>query len=394
MIENYFSTAAMALETAITLFLTTFFLLKRRKQSVGCYIGVFLALLTYMEVYEFAMRFHGTKIWFFGGLIEILAFVLLITVMTEGCFWRSYCILVLTQGVTQVVWQVLALPFPTVRHVIRSQLSFMPAPIPDTCVSIFGVSSLSFVIAFLVMRRAFSKEYEGNGKVYERIMIVYIIISYISLASREKLIDRIQKGEVENYTMVLLVAVWITFLILLCNVVPYVYNQTELAWTKKQQKYLETLLAESGTHYEELVKLPMEMGRPLSGILTLDAVITDYVRQAKERGIMFDIVVEPLGTVGIDGLELTAITDTLLRQAFTEVADDTESFVQLTIRNRCGSVIFDVDYSAHKRKKKKPEGIVPIDTLVNKYGGTFRRRKTKQEIKVGVLIPAISVNKI
>ena len=48
----------------------------------------------------------------------------------------------------------------------------------------------------------------------------------------------------------------------------------------------------------------------------------------------------------------------------------------------------------HKRKKKKPEGIVPIDILVNKYGGTFRRRKTKQEIKIGVLIPAISVNKI
>ena len=82
MIENYFSTAAMAFETAVTLFLTTFFLLKRRKQSVGCYIGVFLVLLTYMEVYEFAMRFHGPKIWFFGGLVEILAFVLLITVMT------------------------------------------------------------------------------------------------------------------------------------------------------------------------------------------------------------------------------------------------------------------------------------------------------------------------
>lgn len=392
MIENYFSTAAMALETAVTLFLTTFFLLKRRKQSVGCYIGVFLELLVYMEAYQFAMRFHGPKIWFFGGLVEILAFVLLITVMTEGCFWRSYCILVLTQGVTQIVWQVLALPFPMVRHVIQTQLSFTPAPIPDTCVSIFGVASLSFVIAFLVMRRAFPKEYEGNGKVYERIMIVYIIISYISLASREKLIDRIQKGEVENHTMVLLVAVWITFLILLCNAVPYIYNQTELAWTKKQQKYLETLLAESGTHYEELVKLPMEMGRPLSGILTLDAVITDYVRQARERGMMFDTVVEPLGSVGIDGLELTAITDTLLRQAFTEVADDTESFVQLTIRNRSGSVIFDVDYSAHKMKKKKPEGIVPIDTLVNKYGGTFRRRKTKQEIKIGVLIPAISVN--
>lgn len=394
MIENYFSTAVMALETAVTLFLTTFFLLKRRKQPVGCYIGVFLGLLVYMEAYQFAMRFHGPKIWFFAGLLEILAFALLITVMTEGCFWRNYCILVLTQGATQVVWQVLALPFPMVRHVIQTQLSFTPAPIPDTCVSIFGVASLSFVITFLVMRRAFSKEYEGNGKVYERIMIIYIIISYISLASREKLIDRIQKGEVENYTMVLLVTVWITFLILLCNAVPYIYNQTELAWTKKQQKYLETLLAESGTHYEELVKLPMEMGRPLSGILTLDAVITDYVRQAKERGMMFDIVVEPLGSVGIDGLELTAITDTLLRQAFTEVADDTESFVQLTIRNRRGSVIFDVNYSAYKRKKKKPEGIVPIDTLVNKYGGTFQRRKTKQEIKIGVLIPAISENKI
>lgn len=394
MIENYFSTAAMALETAVTLFLTTFFLLKRRKQPVGCYIGVFLGLLVYMEAYQFAMRFHGPKIWFFAGLIEILAFALLITVMTEGCFWRNYCILVLTQGAAQVVWQVLALPFPMVRHVIQTQLTFTPAPIPDTCISIFGVASLSFVITFFVMRRAFPKEYEGNGKVYERIMIIYIIISYISLASREKLIDRIQKGEVENYTMVLLVTVWITFLILLCNAVPYIYNQTELAWTKKQQKYLETLLAESGTHYEELVKLPMEMGRPLSGILTLDAVITDYVRQAKERGIMFDIVVEPLGSVEIDGLELTAITDTLLRQAFTEVADDTESFVQLTIRNRRGSVIFDVDYSAYKRKKKKPEGIVPIDTLVNKYGGTFRRRKTKQEIKIGVLIPAISVNKI
>lgn len=380
----------MACETAVTLFLTAFLLIKRRKRSVGCYIGVFLGLLVYMEAYQFAMRFHGPKIWFFAGLIEILAFALLITVMTEGCFWRNYCILVLTQGATQVVWQVLALPFPMVRHVIQTQLSFTPAPILDTCISIFGVASLSFVITFFVMRRAFPKEYEGNGKVYERIMIIYIIISYISLASREKLVDQIQKGEIENHTMVLLVAVWITFLILLCNLVPYVYNQTELAWTRKQQKYLETLLVESGTHYEELVKLPMEMGRPLSGILTLDAVITDYVRQAKERGLMFDIVVEPLGTVRINGLELTAITDTLLQQAFAQVAEDAESFVQLTIRNRQGSVIFDVDYSAQKRKKKKPAGALPLDTLVNKYGGTYRRRKTKQEIQIGVFIPALS----
>lgn len=173
---------------------------------------------------------------------------------------------------------------------------------------------------------------------------------------------------------------------MLCNYVPYVYNRSELKWQKKEQKLFLQLLAESRSHYESLVELPIMVGQPLSGKITLDAVISEYARKAKTQGILFDMLVKPLAQTQIAELDLAVIADYLLQQAFSNVKNGEDAFVQLNISDKCGSVIISVAYVGNHIKKRSGDAALS-DAVIKKYGGTKMRRKRERETQYSVLLP-------
>ena len=103
-------------------------------------------------------------------------------------------------------------------------------------------------------------------------MIGYILIAYVSLASRWKLIDRIRQGDVEIsefYCSVYGMDHRDCDSLQLCSV----YLQPVRSNGEKEQQMLSQLLAESERHYERLVEEPFAYGQNLSGNVTLDAVV-------------------------------------------------------------------------------------------------------------------------
>ena len=272
-------------------------------------------------------------------------------------------------------------------------VGFRPLPITVTNFLILGLMNVSCIVAALVLKFIFRKEYTGDGHLYRNIMIGYILIAYVSLASRWKLIDRIRQGDVEISNFIAMYMVWIVGIVILCNYVPYVYNRSESRWQKKEQQMLVQMLAESERHYERLVEEPFAYGQTLSGNVTLDAVVADYTKRAQERTLLFDAVVEPLHISNMAELDVAVIVDAMLEIAFAQASTDPDAFVQLTVRQRKGSLFLDVDYMIGKRMLHKKEQTL-TDALIRKYEGSKQIRRKGKERQICVLLPNQAENMI
>lgn len=393
MTENAYKLVMLGLVTGSWLFISSMFLLKRKPRSFLFHAGMWAVLIVYFILYEFLMSYHGEVAWFPAGLVEIAVMMTVVAVNNEGDLWRNFCIVVLQQGVGSLVFTMMALPFPKLQEYQMNIVGFRPLPISVTNFLIFGLMNLSFFLSALVLKFIFRKEYTGDGHLYRNIMIGYILIAYVSLASRWKLIDRIRQGDVEIGNFIALYMVWIIGIIILCNYVPYVYNRSESKRQKKEQQMLVQMLAESERHYERLVEEPFAYGQTLSGNVTLDAVVADYTKRAQEQTLLFDAVVEPVHISGMAELDVTVIVDAMLEMAFEQTSTDTDAFVQLTVRQRKGSLFLDVDYVMGKRLLHKKEPAL-ADALIKKYDGSKQLRKNGRERQICVLLPNQSENMI
>ncbi len=335
-------------------------------------------IVGYFEIYEVLMFYHGEKLWLYSGLTEILMLALLIVINNEGCFWRNYCILILEQGMTSLLFSIFGYASPDLNEDLTKLVSFTPVAPVRACILVFGVMSLAFILSALFLKKMFKQEYEGSGYIYKRIVFGYTFISYVSLASRWKLIDQLRKNTIAGYEVLALGIVWVVSLIMVCNYVPYVYNKLDIVWRKREQETLQKLQAESQMHYAALAKQPFVYGQNLSGNVTLDAVVADYAKRAQARALLFEAVVEPLQCTDKAELDVTVIVDAMLETAFAGVVEEADAFVQLTVSERKGSLFLDVDYVTGKRVPHKKEQAL-ADALIGKYDGSKQLRKKGRE---------------
>ena len=333
-------------------------------------------IVGYFEIYEVLMFYHGEKLWLYSGLTEILMLALLIVINNEGCFWRNYCILILEQGMTSLLFSIFGYASPDLNEDRTKLVSFTPVAPVRACILVFGVMSLAFILSALFLKKMFKQEYEGSGYIYKRIVFGYTFISYVSLASRWKLIDQLRKNTIAGYEVLALGIVWVVSLIMVCNYVPYVYNKLDIVWRKREQKTLQKLQAESQMHYAQ----------NLSGNVTLDAVVADYAKRAQARALLFEAVVEPLQCTDKAELDVTVIVDAMLETAFAGVVEEADAFVQLTVSERKGSLFLDVDYMTGKRILRKKEQTL-AEALIRKYEGSKQIRRKGKERQICVLLP-------
>ena len=140
--------------------------------------GMWAVLMVYFILYEFLMSYHGEVAWFPAGLVEIAVMMTVVAVNNEGNLWRNFCIVVLQQGVGSLFFTMAALPFPKLQEYQLSIIGFQPLPISVTNFLILGLMNVCCVIATLILKFIFRKEYTGDGRLYRNIMIGYILIAY------------------------------------------------------------------------------------------------------------------------------------------------------------------------------------------------------------------------
>ena len=107
-------------------------------------------IVGYFEIYEVLMFYHGEKLWLYSGLTEILMLALLIVINNEGCFWRNYCILILEQGMTSLLFSIFGYASPDLNEDLTKLVSFTPVAPVRACILVFGVMSLAFILSCLL----------------------------------------------------------------------------------------------------------------------------------------------------------------------------------------------------------------------------------------------------
>ena len=117
-------------------------------------------IVGYFEIYEVLMFYHGEKLWLYSGLTEILMLALLIVINNEGCFWRNYCILILEQGMTSLLFSIFGYASPDLNEDLTKLVSFTPVAPVRACILVFGVMSLAFILSALFLEKMFKQEYD------------------------------------------------------------------------------------------------------------------------------------------------------------------------------------------------------------------------------------------
>ena len=123
-------------------------------------------LMVYFILYEFLMSYHGEIVWFPAGLVEIAVMMTVVAVNNEGNLWRNFCIVVLQQGVGSLFFTMAALPFPKLQEYQMNIVGFRPLPISVTNFFILGLMNVSCIVATLVLKFIFRKEYTGDGQLW------------------------------------------------------------------------------------------------------------------------------------------------------------------------------------------------------------------------------------
>lgn len=368
------------------LYATSMFLAKRKQRSTAFYIGLWVVMVAYFELYELAMMWHGDIIWGAAGLVEIAFLMTLAAVNNEGSLWRNFCIFSLQQNVGGLIFAPVSMMIPELKNYQAYLISFQPMPVWAANCLILGLMNVSLFLSFLIIRFMFRHEYTGDGRIYQKIVIGFILIEYFFGAIRWKFIDRIWQGDKALGNFVALYLVWIAGAVIICNFIPLAYNKSNAKWHKKEQQALTEMLAESMEHYKILERQPFAYRQSLSGIVTLDAVVADYTKRAQERTLLFDAVVEPIHISDMAELDVTAIADTMLETAFSQVSTGADAFVQLTVRQRKGSLFLDVDYLANSKCLPKKQQTL-AEVLIKKYDGSRQVRKKGRERQICVLLP-------
>lgn len=413
--EKLSSIVLFGIVNASTLFGSSMLLLKKKRRSICFRVVLWICLVAYFILHEIVTYYNGDKICFLIllPLLEIMVIVVLIILNNEGCFWRNYMIVALAQGCISLALSAMYV-FPMLRVYVEDLVAFKPIPLKMAILLLSGCLSVGLLIVVIFFSRLFKKEYEGNGSIYKRIMIGYTIVSVISYYSRWNMIGRIRQGELKSHMFLTLFLFWVICLVFLMNYVPYVYNKSEIASKKRERELLSHMLMESGEHYADLVetnqklqllakemknKMPPEMlgetvklvqfqgNMPLSGKVTLDAVVADYIRKAKQNQILFDVVMEPLPDIGINELDFTVLVDGMLKSAFANFVQKMPSaFIQLSVLYRHGCVVADVAYSCNHRPKSMVDQAL-FETIIKKYSGSKSVRRLKREIQISFLLP-------
>lgn len=386
MLEKIYSGILSSFVMASWLYATSMFLAKRKQRSTAFYIGLWVVVVAYFELYEFAMMWHGDMIWGAAGLVEIAFLMTLAAVNNEGSLWRNFCIFTLQQNVGGLIFAPVSMMIPELKNYQACMISFQPMPVWAANCLILGLMNVSLFLSFFIIRFMFRHEYTGDGRIYQKIVIGFILMEYFFAAIRWKFIDRIWQGDETLGNFVALYLVWIAGAVIICNFIPFAYNKSNAKWHKKEQQALTEMLAESMEHYKILEKQPYAYRQSLSGIAVLDAVVADYTKRAQERSFLFDAVVEPLRIPGMTALDVAVIVDEMLATAFAMVSVDADAFVQLTVRERKNSLFVDVDYQAGKRCLQKNQQML-AKALIKKYDGSRQIRKKGRERQICVLLP-------
>ena len=386
---------------------------KRKKISV---VVMFALNLGFYVCVQHMKEIGGVGL-LFAPLLDISFSFVTIGLFTKGIIWKNYLIFFLTVQCCNVGTVAAFLIFKSCAQAMADAALGNYSNVQG--IAIATVASVLMTITMgCLFRRLLHPEVYDRERLYKTIDIVLVIGNVaeyyfrINFSNYLKLVT--DKGTLIGILSQLFMTVG---LVLTLNVAAGVYNRSERKRIQREKALLESLAAENYDHYQKLANENRELqelgknhstqavrkyaeklrkygqelsGFPLSGNMTVDALLCRYSRDAAKYGVQFDAVVEPLLDIPVSEVELISIFEYLMRAMYNAVCEEQNSrwmSVKLRFRNGMMLLIVEGNASQLNRSREDRRCIRLVREMTENHSGVLIQTKDT----VQVFIPSTGI---
>ncbi len=347
-------------------------------------------------------------------IIEMTFSFVTIGLFTKGIIWKNYIIFFLAVQCCNVGTVVASLIFKSCAQAVTDAALGKYDNVQGIIIAAVASVIMTIPMGWLFKRLL-------HPEVYDRERLYKIIAMVLIVGNEAEYYFRIYfsnylKNITDKKTLIgILSQLFMTVgLVLTLNVAAGIYNRSERKRIQREKSLLESLAEENYNHYQMLVCENRELqklgenhsaqaveeyarklrqygqelsGFPLSGNMTIDALLCRYSREAARQGMRFDAVVEPLLDIPISEVELISIFEYLMRVMYNAVSGEPYGrWMSVKLRFRSGMMLLIVEGNASQPNRRREDGrnIRLVREMTENHAGVL----TQEKGKVQVFIPS------
>ena len=316
-------------------------------------------------------------------LADIAFSFVTIALFTKGVIWKNYLVFFLSVQCCNIGTLLVVLIFKACAqimvHVTEGIYTSAPAIATAAAASVLMTIPMGLLFRHLLKPEIYDRE-----RLYKCISIILIIgnvAEYYFRGYVDRYLRRVTGKD--RLTAVLSMGFMTAVLVLTLNVASAIYNRSERKRIQREKSMLESLVAENYSHYQrladenhELMKLGKNYNKqavreyaeklrqygqkldsfPLSGNMTVDALLCRYSREAAKQGVRFDAVVEPLLDIPVSEMELISIFEYLMRAVYNAIFEEQNSrWISVKLRFRNGMMLLMVEGSTGRLNSSRED---------------------------------------
>lgn len=330
--------------------------------------------------------------WWLAYLLETFGACMVIIYCDDGNVWRNYLIMYITfQGgnfLLTLEGNVLNMLCIGSFSRVQDNESNIKAIIEA---AMFAVNTM---IVALVTRKFFRKKYEGDGYIYKMIFFIVIVAGGFYGYIQKRFLEKYSELHPSFSVFDILTYIFqIIEIFLLMNIIVYAYNRLEITRLKKIKAELQVRLADNCAQYRALADSNENLGTmqknidkyrlrlcedgknikslnvlseierkismlPLSGSISVDAVLSTQYERFAECGIVFEYHIERLDQMTMTDMDAAVLFDNLLNLAqHYSIRCMDERWVLVNARFTGNNLIVKTEFSKSQNDQlKKPKG--------------------------------------
>lgn len=350
-------------------------------------------------------------------IIEMAFSFVSLGLFTKGIIWKNYLIFFLTVQCCNVGTVAASLIFKSCAQAVADAALGKYDNIQG--IIIVAVASVLMTIPTgWLFKRLLHPEVHDRERLYKIIVMVLIVGNVAEYFFRINFSNYLD-GITDKRTLIGILSqlFMMVGLVLTLNVAAGIYNRSERKRIQREKALLESLAAENYDHYQKLADENRELqelgknhsaqavkqyaeklrkygqelsGFPLSGNMTMDAILCRYSRDAAKQGVRFDAVVEPLLDIPVSEMELISIFEYLMRAMYNAVCEEQNSrwmSVKLRFRNGMMLLIVEGNASQLNRSREDRRCIRLVREMTENHSGVLTQTKDT----VQVFIPSTRI---
>lgn len=371
-----------------------------------------LALVTVVEYFFVKLPTLYIEIYWLAYVVEFFGTILVLALFNSGNIWRNFLI----------SW----FNFQCANLLIIVECAVVSHYIDMESIVIFGATGendkyiiaeillmlCNALIALGISRKIFKFEYNNDGKIYKYLVAVIVILGTILGLKKNYMIAEHREDSSLGVYNIYVTA--IVIIIVLMYVLGYIYNFAENRRLIKERENLKQIIEKNYAQYEsaiennknlEYIKNDIKKYQEtavsaddvfkvdantfsLSGNLTIDTLVAEYYKEAKENDITIEMCVFPLNCNVERDMKLATIVDELMQYAINSCKNENNTrWIYFRISQDMNSIIIKLEYSTAKRYKLNAKKFKLTHRLVILDKGAIRVENKDREVSISILLP-------